>query len=222
MKPELDDDFDQRPTVPREVPSPLLLELSNDDFERGWVGRRPSFRSPPPPEPVVAAPPPKPRISPLVWIPMAFAVCGFGALMLTRSLPTAVPPPAAKMPALIETPVEKPAPEMQKPVPPHESKPEVAKSEPVVAPVVPVVVQTKPEEIKPIETTKIVTQPIAAVSKPIAQPEKVAVAPKPMAQPESAPKPAPKPEPVADDPPAKEAAPEPPADPNGGIVNAGF
>lgn len=228
MKPELDDDdFDQRPTVPRPVPAPLLLELSNDDFERGWIGRRPSFHSFPAALPRVEEPPPKPRLSPLVWIPMAFAACGLGALLLTRSLPTTVPSPAAKMPALIETPVDKPAPEPPKPVPPPESKVEVAKSEPV-APVAP--------EAKPIET-KVVMEPIPAVANPIAPPANTAVAKpiaaapppvavaKPMAQPEKAvpivPA-APKPAPVANEEPAKEAPPEPPADPNGGIVNAGF
>jgi len=221
MNPRSDDDseFDKRPTVPRAVPT-ILLSLTEEDFERGWVGRRPSFRSLPAPEPETVAPPHS-RVLPAAMITFALAIIGFGGFALWRSVsvgPNQVQPPTTNAQPLIE----RRPPEIKLPDPRTEDQPApapkaaVAKTEPLPVPVAPVA---------PVATPATFVAPLPP---PLPKPEIAGVA-----QPKSLPTapstagvaaaPAPKPQPKAPPVPASSASePEPPADPNMGVVNSGF
>lgn len=235
MRTELEHgDVEERPTVPRPELPPPLIALTNEDFERGWVGRRPSFRSLPPPPP-----PPPSSVRRNLSLALGGICCVLAGaigvrLVGDRAQPTTVtptmlaPPPAnTAAPPPAETPVKSPsAPIVDSPAPTVQralEKPALAEATPPPAP--------PPVAVAAITTPPVAAQPAVATQPVVAKPavdkvtgQAAAAEPKPAA--EKAPKiavakPAEK---SGDDKPAApaQAAAEPPAPIDHGVESAGF
>lgn len=174
--PQLDDhDFDSRPTLPRAAANaPLLLPLTSEDFVRGWVGHRPSFRSVPSPIPIRPA---KRR----PWIVLAIAATVFGAGLLAHTMASAPATSSleAQLASLPEPKVEK------EPLPP--ARIEVVKAEKsplVVAVPKAVLIKPVPAVAKPLDGKSPAVGLEVVPTAPVVAPE-----PKPADPPEPPPDP---------------------------------
>lgn len=208
-----DEEFDLRPTVPRPAPPALLLQLSTEDFARGWVGRRPSFASHPP-----ALPEPRSNArSPLATVGAIAAILAcvlFGTLVgfklveqtrpsggpLASSLLSTVDPSEPKAAEPPRTESASPAPAKVAPEQPANSMPDAQR------PPAPEAARAHPAQpvlAPPVAPKTLAAKPEVAIGGPKPAAVSAVVPPKPI---EAAPQP----------------EPDPPADPNGGVVSTGF
>ena len=177
-----DDDFDSRPTLPKAAANaPLLLPLTTEDFVRGWVGHRPSYRSVPSALPVL---PEKRR----PWIVLVIAATLFGAGLLARTM--AAQPSASSVAAQI-APLPEPT-VVKEPEPP--ARIEVVKTDKspiVVAVPKAVLIQPVPVFPKPVGLSASKAAPATGIAVVAPPPEEKPSAPeeKPAAPPEPPPDP---------------------------------